>query len=38
MVLSSFITAMIAYPWMKINLKKRSQEIKINSILNSNEM
>ena len=38
MVLSSFITAMIAYPWMKINLKKRSQEIEINSILNNNEI
>ena len=38
MVISSFITAMIAYPWMRINLKKRSQEIEINTILNDNEI
>tara|TARA_Y100001968_G_scaffold99778_1_gene89783 strand:+ start:560 stop:1951 length:1392 start_codon:yes stop_codon:yes gene_type:complete len=38
MVISSFITAIIAYPWMRINLKKRSQEIEINTILNDNEV
>ena len=38
MVISSFITAMVAYPWMRISLKNRSKQTEINSILNNNEV
>ena len=38
MVISSIITAMVAYPWMRISLKNRSKQTEIDSILNSNEV
>ena len=36
MVISSFITAMVAYPWMRICLNNRSKQIEIDSILKNN--
>ena len=36
MLISSFITASVAYPWLRINIRKRKQEIERDTILSEN--